>query len=56
MNASGIGLTQEELGLLINRYRLPAGNGLIDYQKFCDQSNKVCQTLQTSTRTTLVVL
>ncbi|CAM9185097.1 unnamed protein product [Ectocarpus sp. 12 AP-2014] len=41
MNASGIGLTQEELGLLINRYRLPAGNGLIDYQKFCDQSNKV---------------
>ncbi|CBJ31039.1 conserved unknown protein [Ectocarpus siliculosus] len=41
MNASGIGLTQEELGLLINRYRLPAGSGLIDYQKFCDQSNKV---------------
>eukprot|EP00903_Cladosiphon_okamuranus_P012495 g11700.t1 len=41
MNASGIGLTKEELGLLINRYRIPAGNGLIDYQKFCDQSNKV---------------
>lgn len=41
MNASGIGLTQEELGLLINRYAVPAGNGAIDYQKFCDQMNKV---------------
>lgn len=41
MNASGIDLTKEELGLLIKRYRIPAGNGLIDYQKFCDQSNKV---------------
>lgn len=41
MNASGIGLTDEELGLLINRYRVPAGNGAIDYQKFCDQTNKV---------------
>lgn len=41
MDASGIDLTKEELGLLINRYRVPAGNGAIDYQKFCDQSNKV---------------
>ncbi|CAM9953786.1 unnamed protein product [Pylaiella littoralis] len=41
MDASGIGLTQEELGLLINRYTVPAGNGAIDYQIFCDQMNKV---------------
>ncbi|CAN0524630.1 unnamed protein product, partial [Scytosiphon promiscuus] len=40
MDVSGIGLTKEELGLLINRYRTPGGGGLIDYQKFCDQSNK----------------
>lgn len=41
MNASGIDLTQEELGLLINRYTIPTGKGAIDYQKFCDQMNKV---------------
>lgn len=49
MNASGIDLTKEELGLLINRYRVPAGNGAIDYQKFCDQSNKV-RNIQPSTK------
>lgn len=41
MDVSGIGLTKEELGLLIQRYRAPGDGGLIDYQKFCDQSNKV---------------
>lgn len=41
MNASGIGLTEVELGLLINRYKVPAGDGAIDYQKFCDQMDKV---------------
>ncbi|CAM9420101.1 unnamed protein product [Laminaria digitata] len=41
MDVSGIGLTKDDLGLLINRYRAPGGGGLIDYQKFCDQSNKV---------------
>lgn len=42
IDASGIGLTKEELGLVINRYRVPGGGGAIDYQRFCDQSNKVC--------------
>ncbi|CAM9943648.1 unnamed protein product [Scytosiphon promiscuus] len=41
MNTSGIGLTEQELGLLINRYKVPAGDGAIDYQKFCDQMDKV---------------
>lgn len=41
MDVSGIGLTRAELGLLANRYRVPGGGGFIDYQKFCDQSNKV---------------
>lgn len=41
MDASGIGLSREELGLVINRYRVPGGGGAIDYQRFCDQSNKV---------------
>lgn len=41
MDASGIGLTREELGLVINRYKIPEGGGAVNYQKFCDQSNKV---------------
>ena len=51
MDVSGIDLTKEDLGLLINRYRAPGGGGLIDYQKFCDQSNKVRNTTTTTTTT-----
>lgn len=43
MDASGIGLNREELDMLVNRYRVPGGGGAIDYQRFCDQSNKVWQ-------------
>lgn len=43
MDASGIGLTREELGLVISRYKIPGSGGGINYQKFCDQSNKVKQ-------------
>lgn len=43
MDASGIGLTRDELGLVISRYKIPGGGGGINYQKFCDQSNKVNQ-------------
>lgn len=41
MDASGINLTNPELNLLMDRYRVPGTSGAIDYQRFCDQSNKV---------------
>lgn len=29
--------------MLLDRYRVPGGGGAIDYQRFCDQCNKVRQ-------------
>ncbi|OQS07067.1 hypothetical protein THRCLA_00923 [Thraustotheca clavata] len=40
IDASGIRLSKEEIGLLIAKYRLPEDAKLVDYRRFCDLIDK----------------
>lgn len=46
MGASGIHLKPEELALLKLRYQVPGLRGVVNYQRFCDQIDKVRRRLE----------